>query len=123
MVRMRSLMRCIAVAWLFCHAAVALGTVVLAAGSAHARIECTCVHGDHAVCPMHHRPAANPALCLLTSAAQDGAAIPTTLFMGAGLLPAVPRQNGPDAADPVLPTVVPFSSPRPAPPDPPPPRF
>jgi hypothetical protein len=28
-------------------------------------LECTCAHGDHAICPMHHRPALRHGRCAM----------------------------------------------------------
>ena len=31
-------------------------------------IECTCGHGDHAICPMHHHPTLRPGRCAVRAA-------------------------------------------------------
>jgi hypothetical protein len=57
--------------------------VVLCAGisSAAADVECTCSHGDGAVCPMHHAtPERDSNACSCRSTTDDGLAILASLF-------------------------------------------
>ncbi len=62
----------VALAWLFLHVSVAVGTTVLLATSGTAAdIICTCAHGaDHGSCPMHGKPA-DEARCRLQSTQND----------------------------------------------------
>ena len=114
----------IAVAWLLCQAAtLTLVPAAFSSGAAgvHA-LECTCSHGDHAVCPMHHKPAPGAKLCLMRSANDSGIAVLSWLLNGVGLMPAA-GQSVATASEPArLFFAVTTASLRPAPPDPPPPR-
>jgi hypothetical protein len=56
--------------------------------AAHEQIaECTCAHGEHAICPMHHRPAPGSKICLIGSADNTLATL-GSLFQAAALMPA-----------------------------------
>ena len=123
MTRLRRAISRLAVTWLLCQVAtLTVAPTVLWLGSAEELLECTCTHGDHAICPMHHKPAPGSKLCVMGSA-DDDTAIPATLFGSAGLLPmpasAVqpPSQRAAVVAEPTTRSL------RPAPPDPPPPRL
>ena len=114
----------IAVAWLLCQAAtLTLVPTALWSGAAGAHlVECTCSHGDHATCPMHHKPAPGSKLCLMRSANDSGVAVLSWLLNGVGLMPATAAGVVP-ASQPVrVFFAVTTTSLRPAPPDPPPPR-
>ena len=90
MTRLRRALGRIAVAWLLCQAAtLTLVPAALSSGAVgvHA-LECTCSHGDHAVCPMHHKPAPGAKLCLMRSANDSGIAVLSWLLNGVGLMPA-----------------------------------
>jgi hypothetical protein len=110
--------------WLFCQVgAVALVPAALwiTAADSHG-VECTCGHGLGAICPMHHKPADDPAACGM-KAANTGTAVLTTLIGTAGLVTEPTRSiqpptpsSYPRAAD------VHLAGERPVPPDPPPPR-
>lgn len=122
MTHLRRLLRRIAVTWLLCQAAtVTLAPAAIALGSAEALLECSCAHGDHAVCPMHHKPAPDSTICFMQSANDSGAAVFSWL-LNVGVLPSpaqaitAARQHIPHAVN------LTTASLRPAPPDPPPPR-
>ena len=124
MTRLRRALGRIAVAWLLCQAAtLTLVPTAFSSGAVgvHA-LECTCSHGDHAVCPMHHKPAPGAKLCLMRSANDSGIAVLSWLLNGVGLMPAAGQSAAP-VSQPVRPSIdVITASLRPAPPDPPPPR-
>src|SRR5262245_31804074 len=50
-------------------------------------LECTCGHGDGAMCPMHHRPSRLPSDCVMRSGDASDVAILTTFAGSAGLVP------------------------------------
>jgi hypothetical protein len=111
------------VAWLLCQTAMlVLEPVAFAMAPAGSERECTCAHGEHAICPMHHPLPEDPTHCRLSSAAgHDTAALATALAV-AGVVPA----SAPIASLPRTPvratlTVAPALR-RTATPDPPPPR-
>ncbi|HXK40237.1 MAG TPA: hypothetical protein VJ837_05380, partial [Candidatus Paceibacterota bacterium] len=87
-----------AVAWLLCQAAtLSLAPIAFSIGTADQLLECTCTHGDHAVCPMHHKPAPNSELCLMQSADENREAVFGPLVGAVGLLPAKT-----EVADPIV---------------------
>jgi hypothetical protein len=124
MLRLRRALGRIAIVWLVCQAAtLTLVPTAFSSGSAGIHlVECTCSHGDHATCPMHHKPAPDSKLCLMRSANDSGIAVLSWLLNGVGLVPST--THGAVAAS--QPARVFFdvttASLRPAPPDPPPPR-
>jgi len=123
MTHLRRALGRIAVTWLLCQVAtLTLAPAVLWFGSAAHLLECTCAHGDHAICPMHHKPAPRSKLCVMGSADDDGAAVLTSLFGGVGLIPVPLPTALPDSHPAVVPGDARTHSLRPAPPDPPPPR-
>ena len=95
--------------------------VLLAAAHEETTAECTCAHGDHAICPMHHRPAPGTRICLIGSA-DDTLATLGSLFQAAGLMPsftAAPLPAATPTASIDSTSTMRFRS---VPPDPPPPR-
>jgi len=109
--------------WLVMQAALLISPsiVLLAAAHDETAAECTCTHGDHAICPMHHRPAPGTRICLIGSA-DDTLATLGSLFQAAGLMPSIMAASQP-AATPTASidstSTITFRS---VPPDPPPPR-
>jgi len=109
--------------WLVMQAALLISpsVVLLAAAHEETAAECTCAQGDHAICPMHHRPATGTRICLIGSA-DDALATLGSLFQAAGLMPSIAPASQP-AAIPTAsidsPSTMTFRS---VPPDPPPPR-
>jgi hypothetical protein len=86
---MRRALTPLAAAWLGCQAAsLVLGPLVLrvTAPEAVTAVACTCSHGDHAMCPMHHGRSDGPERCALRNAAEPGDAILTLLLGTTGLI-------------------------------------
>lgn len=124
MTRLRRALGRIAITWLLCHVTtLTLAQTVLWSRAGEELLECTCTHGDHAICPMHHKPAPGSTLCLMQSADDDGPAILTSIFGIAGLLPAPTRAATPEPQRAGVLIEIETPSARPAPPDPPPPRL
>jgi hypothetical protein len=120
----RALLGPLAAAWLLCHATT-LGAVpvLLWAAAADAEpIVCTCMHGDHEVCPMHHTRGARPGVCAMQDASGGGTALMTPLPGPLGIVPPVADWAAPDLAAPRVTANAVAASLRPVPPDPPPPR-
>jgi hypothetical protein len=114
----------VAVGWLLCQTAtMTLAPILFVSGSAAAEhLECTCAHGDHAICPMHHKSAPGSKVCVLRSADSDGLAALSWLFNGVGLLPAPAPEITPVAEHIRVRVDLTTASRRPVRPDPPPPR-
>ena len=71
MVRIRRALGRVAVAWCLCQiAGMTVAPTILLAWGAEA-LECTCAHGDHALCPMHH-PRTGTRTCALATAGSAG---------------------------------------------------
>jgi hypothetical protein len=123
MERIRRALGSVALAWLFCQTAtLTLAPAVFRSMSAdRAAVECTCTHGDHATCPMHHRTAPGSTICLMRSA-DDGAVAAFSWLFNLGIVPAAAPAVIPDRAPRFRPGGFPAAASRPAPPDPPPPR-
>src|SRR5262245_23865100 len=114
----------LAACWIVCQlAGLATAPAVVWASTADILLECTCSHGDHAVCPMHHKPAPEAKRCLMRSVQdRSSIAILGSLFGGLGLAPDVSMANVPVlTASVVLPEIV-TKALGSDPPDPPPPR-
>src|SRR5258707_1230148 len=61
---------------------------VLSAGiGISASQECTCAHGDGAVCPMHHTASTSKHPCSCRSTSDDGGAIVASLLGSVAVLP------------------------------------
>ena len=113
----------IAAIWLSAQLGLALvPALVFSAVPTQARLECTCAHGDHSVCPMHHKAAAGVAACLMRSAENSGTAMVRSIFTFVAVLATPAQSFVPQADTSVQPAIASTSSRRPAPPDPPPPR-
>ena len=124
MTRMRRAISRIAVTWLLCQVAtLTLAPTVLWFGSGTQLLECTCTHGDHAICPMHHKPAPGSKLCLMGSANDVETGVLTSLFGAGGLLPASTSSVRPEFQRAVVAPRPNARSLHPVPPDPPPPRL
>ena len=123
MTRLRRVLGPIAAAWLFCQVAtLTTAPVVFWVISAEDLLECTCTLGDHAICPMHHKPAPGSKLCQIRSANDRGTAVLSSLFGAVGVVPVPTQVVAPISDDNVLLVEITTASLRPAPPDPPPPR-
>jgi hypothetical protein len=109
--------------WLVMQAALLISPsmVLLTASHEETATECTCMHGEHAICPMHHRPAPGSKICLIGST-DDTLATLGSLFQAVGLMPSVTSAPVP----PAIPTASIDSTStmtfRSVPLDPPPPR-
>jgi len=123
MIRLRRALGPIAVTWLLCQVAtIAAAPVVIGLGASEELLECKCTHGDHAICPMHHRPAPGSKICLMGSANNTSTAVLTSLFTGVGLIGDPFQVIAPSSTYTRVRTHGTPLSLRPAPPDPPPPR-
>ena len=123
MTRLRRFLGPIAAAWLTCQTSILLGApAVFWAASAEELLECTCAHGDHAMCPMHHKPARGSTICLMRGATDSDAAVLSSLVGAAGVLPATSFVSAPVPIPVVIPARATTILVRPAPPEPPPPR-
>lgn len=123
MTRLRRALPSIAIVSLLCQAAtLSLAPVVLWSFSAEKLLECTCAHGDHAICPMHHTPVPGSKLCLMRGTDDSGTAVLTSVLGGLGLVPLVAQVAVPVTGHRILVTDIRTISLRPATPDPPPPR-
>jgi hypothetical protein len=122
--RLRALLGPLIGAWLLCHAATLAVVPVLlcVAGAETMPVECTCDHGDHSLCPMHHKRTSRPGVCVMQGAGGDGTAVLTSLLGQLGLIPSASPLAAPDGGTPYAASAVTTSSLRPSPPDPPPPR-
>lgn len=123
MTRLRRLFRSVAVTWLLCQAAtLSLAPIAFSFGTAEHLLECTCTHGDHAVCPMHHRPAPDSTLCLMQNANDSSQAVLGPLHGAIGVLPVQTQVAALVVKRPLSSLEITTIVLRPAPPDPPPPR-
>jgi len=126
MTRVRHALGPIAAVWLLCQA----GTLVLATAAfgvdavAATLIECTCAHGGHTDCPMHHTSApSRSGRGELQCADEADSAVLGSLLGQVGLVQAAPARAIPSApSGAALPIDVTSKTLRPASPDPPPPR-
>ena len=123
MTPLRRVLGRVAVAWLLCQSATLIAAPIgFWIGSPEELLECTCTHGDHAICPMHHKPARGSKICLMQGADDSGSAVVGSLFGAVGIVPVSVQVFAPPSAHIVSPIEVKTTSLRPAPPDPPPPR-
>src|SRR5262245_42968296 len=103
MKRLRRALGPMAAAWLLCQAATWTATpLVFWLSPAAESLECTCAHGDHAICPMHHKPAAGSKLCLMRSADDSGPAVLTSILSAVGIVPAAASVLVPVTTQPVV---------------------
>jgi len=109
--------------WLLMQAALVISPPVVLLTAAHhaAETECTCIHGDHAICPMHHRPAPGARVCLI-GGADDTLATLGSLFPVAGLMPSIASAPAPAAKPTASIDSISTITFRSVPPDLPPPR-
>lgn len=121
--RIREALVLLTALWLVMQAALLISPSIVPLAAAHEETaaECTCSHGEHAICPMHHRPAPGTRICLIGSA-DDTLATLGSLFQASGLMPAITSAPVPAA---ITTTSIDSTSTmtfRSVPPDPPPPR-
>lgn len=123
MTRLRCALAPIAAAWLICQVSILItAPAAFWVASAEDLLECTCAHGDHAICPMHHKPAPGSKICLMQGAGEGDAAVLSSLFGAVGLLPAPTPIAAPVSIQIVVDTEGTTTSLRPTAPEPPPPR-
>jgi len=123
MIRLRCVLAPIAAAWLLCQVSILIAApVAFWVASAEELNECTCAHGDHAICPMHHKPAPGSKICLMRSSDSRDAAVLSSIFGAVGLLPAPALITAPIPVQFVVRVEGTTTSLRPAAPEPPPPR-
>lgn len=122
MAHLRRALHRIAVTWLLCQAAtLTLAPAALWLGSSEQVLECTCIHGDHAICPMHHKPAPGTKICLMRGTGDSTVAV----FSWLSTIGVAPTAEGVVVAErPPIPRPADMSTPAflRTPPDPPPPR-
>jgi hypothetical protein len=125
MALLRRLLAPLTAVWLLGHMATAAlvpVTLSIVLSDPHGE-ECTCGHGDGAMCPMHHRPSRLPSDCAMRSGDASQVAILTVFAGDAGLVPESGRSIGPATwSAGVRPVNARLIGERPVPPDPPPPR-
>jgi len=108
--------------WLVMQAALLISPSVVLLSAHEETAECTCTHGEHAICPMHHRPAPGSRICLMGSADNTLATL-GSLFQAAALMPSATSALVPattSIASISSSSAIPFRSDSP---DPPPPRI
>jgi hypothetical protein len=123
MTRLRRALAPIAAVWIACQlAGLAAAPAVVWVSTAEMLVECTCSHGDHAVCPMHHKPAPDSNRCQMRSAQDNQTATLGSLFGGVGVAPVLVNTGALVPAAAVVLADVTTRSLGSNPPDPPPPR-
>jgi hypothetical protein len=122
MSRFRSALARVAMLCLVCQST-SLAAVPMAMWSeAAAALECTCGHGAHAMCPLHHRSAAGSHRCAMRALPDVDSVVIVSLLGPTGLMPTSPTFTAPLRGIDVVPLHVDDAVLRTAPPDPPPPR-
>ena len=123
MVRLRRALGPIASAWLLCQAAtLAIVPTIFWDTSVQALLECTCAHGDHTICPMHHAPPRDSKRCRLVPSHDTDTGLLTPLLSGIALIPHVQPLLASGVKSPLLAITRDVVLVRPSSPDPPPPR-
>jgi len=90
MTRLRRALPAIASAWLLCQSAtIAAVPVLFWNTSVEDLLECTCAHGNHTICPMHHRPARDSRRCALSSTHDTDTTMLASALIGPALIPLV----------------------------------
>jgi hypothetical protein len=112
----------IAGVWLWCHVALLAAPTIVFVTAPAALLECTCTHGEHAVCPMHHRPAAGSTICLIQSADHSSTGVLASIFTFVGVLTSSVQTVAPQPSLPAFFAAVTTPSFEFLPPDSPPPR-
>jgi hypothetical protein len=123
-IRLRRALAPFAAAWLLCQVTtLAIVPAMYGTVSSHTvALECTCGHGDHAMCPMHHQPADAASRCVMRSAGDGAADALISLFGPLGVPDVTTAALAPGPARTLLIFTRTHVSPRHTPPDPPPPR-
>jgi hypothetical protein len=84
--------------------------------------ECTCTHGDHTICPMHHRSPASGTRCAMRAAHDSNTVGFPSVFSIAGIIAPTAASAVPTPATVAVPFDLVRPAFRPSSPDPPPPR-
>src|SRR4051812_32545838 len=122
MSRFRSALARVAIVLLVCQST-SLAAVPMAMWSeATAALECTCGHGAHAMCPLHHRATADSHRCAMRALADADSVLIVSLLGPTGPMPASSTFTGPPRRGVIVTLDVDDAGLRDAPPDPPPPR-
>lgn len=122
MVALRHSRALVTTLWLVMQTALLISPSVVLLSAHEEPAECTCAHGDHAICPMHHRPAPGTRICLIGGVDNTLATL-GSLFQAAALMPSVTSALVPattSIASISSSSAIPFRSDSP---DPPPPRI
>jgi len=112
--------------WLFCQiGAVASAPLAVWISTTDRHLaECTCGHGDGAMCPMHHKPAGKSSPCALQAANGSATAVLTTFVVMVGFIAEpTPSILAANPSKHSLAADVNLTGECPVPPDPPPPRI
>jgi hypothetical protein len=108
--------------WLVMQTALLISPSIVLLTAHEETTECTCAHGDHAICPMHHRPAPGSKICLIGGADNTLATL-GSLFQAAALMPSVTSAPVPATTSIASTNSASTITFRPVSPDPPPPRI
>jgi hypothetical protein len=119
--RVRRGLVCISIFWLTAQCALLLTPSLILLAAVHQEAtECSCAHGAHAMCPMHHRATPGSKICFIGSVNGDLATL-GSLFQ-VGLVPSVGSVSAPPVVTATSIDLTSTITLRPVPPDPPPPR-
>ena len=80
MIAIRRALRRVALASLLSQVALLVGVPVLIVHAEADSLECTCTHGDHAMCPMHHRTLTGKGRCAMRQGADLAVALVPALL-------------------------------------------
>jgi len=86
----------LAACWLVMQSALLIAPSIVLLAHEETATECTCAHGEHAICPMHHRSVPGSRICLIGSADHTLGTL-GSLFQAAGLIPAMTSAAAPPA--------------------------
>jgi hypothetical protein len=122
--RLRRLLGPLAAVWIACQLCFLVGgPIALVARVADEEPECTCTHGDHAMCPMHHRSSGLPqGWCAIGCDEGAEAGVLASVTGAPGILHSTPRVVDPPSTTTLGEVTSTTAIARPSPPDPPPPR-
>src|SRR3954454_1637630 len=95
MSRFRSALARVAIVWLVCQSTSLTAVPGAMWSEATAALECTCGHGAHAMCPLHHRSAAGSHRCAMRALADVDSVLIVSLLGPTGLIPASPASTAP----------------------------
>ena len=95
MIAIRRALRRVALASLLSQVALLAGVPVLIVHAEADSLECTCTHGDHAMCPMHHRTFTGKGRCAMRGGADLAIALVPALLGPTASMPAAALSVGP----------------------------